>query len=144
MLLKFGAAHLLRGLNPSQQFDLGTLLPDLALQDGAEWLSVYAIGGAGAHYAQFDPRTLRSVELSSADTQEEWTRPFLQAAAPEGWTVFDLKALRPAAGRLGTLPTGVREILYGVDLVVVLTGSEPQHDLLPALPEGAAGHAPTH
>ena len=144
VLLKFGAAHLLRGLNPSRQFDLGTLLPDLALQDGAEWLSVYAIGGAGAHYAQFDPRTLRSVELSSADTQEEWTRPFLQAAAPEGWTVFDLKALRPAAGRLGTLPTGVREILYGVDLVVVLTGSEPQHDLLPALPEGAAGHAPTH
>ncbi len=134
VLLKFGAAHLLRGLNPSQQFDLGTLLPDLALADGAESLSLYAIGGAGARQAQFDPRVLRSVEIPLAEAQEAWTRPFLQAAAPEGWTVFDLRALRPDATRLGTLPPGVRDVLYGVDLVVVLAGSEPQHDLLP--PEG--------
>lgn len=134
VLLKFGADHMLRGLNPSNQFDLGTLLPDLALADGGLTLSLLVMGGAATRHAQIDPRVLRSVEVPVETAQSEWARPFVEAADQAQWTVFDLGALRPEVQRLGALPPDFRQVLYGVDLVVVLSGSGPQHDLLPGPP----------
>jgi hypothetical protein len=138
VLLKFGAAHLLRGLNPSNQFDLGTLLPDLALAGHGVGLSLYVMGGAGSRHAQFDPRVLQSVEAPGEATESEWARPFLEAADSAQWTVFDLGALRPQLQGWGNLSPDLKQVLYGVDLVVVLSGSGPQHDLLPG--GGGGGH----
>lgn len=131
VMFKFGAAHLIRGLNPSDQFDLGTMVPDLAEADGGVTMSLYVIGGAGTHHAQIDPRVLRSVDAPVEADESEWARAFAAAADPARWTVFDLRALRPKIQRVGALPPGFSQVLYGVDLVVVLSGSGPQHDLLP-------------
>ncbi len=134
VLFKFGAAHLIRGLNPSNQFDLGTLVPDLAEASGSAVVSLYALGGAGTRHAQIDPRVLRSVEAPVEAEESEWARAFAAAADPAQWTVFDLRALRPKVQGIGSLPPGFEQVLYGVDLVVVLSGSGPQHDLLPERP----------
>jgi hypothetical protein len=143
VLLKFGAAHLIRGLNPSNQFDLGTLLPDLAEADGGVALSLFVMGGAGARQAQFDPRVLRSVEAPAETAQSDWARPFVEAADPARWTVFDLQALRPQVQRLGGMHPSFNQLLYGVDLVIVLSGSGPQHDLFPGPPpRRGGGNAP--
>jgi hypothetical protein len=142
VLFKFGADHLIRGLNPSNQFDLGTLLPDLADVDRGMALSLYVMGGAGTRHAQFDPRVLRSVEVPVETDESEWARPFLQAADPARWTIFDLRALRPQIRGLTELPPGFSQVLYGVDVVVVLSGSGPQHDLLPGPPPHWGGTAP--
>lgn len=131
VLFKFGAAHLIRGLNPSNQFDLGTLVPDLAAMNRTEALSLYVLGGAGTRHAQIDPRVLRSVEAPVEAEESDWARAFAMAADPAQWTVFDLRALRPKLQGIGALPAGFEQVLYGVDLVVALSGSGPQHDLLP-------------
>jgi hypothetical protein len=137
VLLKFGADHLIRGLNPSEQFDLGTLVPDLALAEHGQSLTLYVMGGAGSHQAQFDPRVFCSVEVPGEANESEWAQPFLAAADSTRWTVFDVGALRPRLTGM-TLSSGLRQVLYGVDLVVVLSGSGPQHDLRPDC--GGASH----
>jgi hypothetical protein len=134
VLFKFGAAHLIRGLNPSRQFDLGTLLPDLAEAHGRAALSLYVIGGAGTHHAQIDPRVLRSFEAPAESNESDWARAFAAAADSTRWTVFDLRALRPQVQRLGDLNPEFSQVLYGADLLVVLSGSGPQHDLLVSTP----------
>lgn len=134
VLLKFGADHLMRGVNPVNQFDLGTLVPGLAETSGQESLSLYVMGGAGSLQAQIDPRVLRSVEVPVDHEASDCDRAFRAAADSTQWTIFDLRAVRPALLQFAALPAGCREVLYGVDLVVVLTGSGPQHDLVGGRP----------
>lgn len=57
---------------------------------------------------------------------------FARAAAGEGWTVFDVRALRGAVAWMAGVPDGVRRVVFGYDLVVVFAGDGAQHDLLEA------------
>ncbi len=133
VMLKFGASHLVRGRNFANTFDLGTVVPEVAEQEGGTALGILVIGGPGTTHAQVDPRVLRSVEAPVEPVASEWGRVFGQAADPERWTVFDLRPLR-RQGRFGPVPPDFTQVLYGFDLVVVLSRSGPQHDLLPARP----------
>lgn len=62
VLLKFGAAHLMRGRNLVNTYDLGSLLPELAERNGGLAFGVCAVGGPGTKQAQIDPRVMRSAE----------------------------------------------------------------------------------
>lgn len=131
VLLKFGASHLVRGRNFTNTFDLGSLLPELAEMDGGETFGLYVVGGPGTLRAQTDPRVMRSIEIPVQALAPEWARPFAEAADPERWTVFDLRTLRAdaGAGRLGSMAPPLVQVLYGFDVMVVLSKSGPQQDL---------------
>ena len=66
----------------------------------------------------------------------DWAKPFVDAADPDHWTVFDLRTLRAAAGsgRFGTLAPALVQMIFGFDALVVLSKSGPQHDLLSGRP----------
>jgi hypothetical protein len=57
---------------------------------------------------------------------EAWLAPVAAQALPAGWTVFDLRPLRPAlsAGRF-RVDEELRRTIFGFDALVVLTGSTP-------------------
>jgi len=131
VLLKFGASHLVRGRNFTNTFDLGSLLPELAEMDGGETFGLYVVGGPGTMRAQTDPRVMRSVGIPVQALASEWARPFADAADPERWTVFDLRSLRAdaGAGRFGPLPSPLVQVIFGFEVMVVLSKSGPQQDL---------------
>jgi hypothetical protein len=129
VMLRFGASHMVRGRTYTQVFDLGSLASELADAHGSRSFHVLMVAGAGTTHAVMDPRVLRSVEAPAEYAATAWARPFFDAALPQGWTVFDLRPLRPRIPRLGDIPDELRQTLYGFDAVVVLTGSGPQHDL---------------
>jgi hypothetical protein len=135
VLLKFGASHLQRGPNFTNTYDLGSLLPELAEKDGGEGLSIYVVGGPGTQRAQIDPRSMTSTPVPVQALAPAWMKPFADAADPEHWTLYDLRALRSmGTRRLAALAPQVREIILGFDAMVVLSGSTPQHDLITARP----------
>jgi hypothetical protein len=130
VMMKFGSSHMVRGRSFTQVFDLGTLASELADVNGSRSFGVLMLGGAGTSHAVIDPRVFRSMEVPVQI--EPWMQPFYDAADPARWTVIDLRPLRARVPSLGTLPDQTRQVLYGFDAIVILSGSGPQHDLLPA------------
>ena len=57
------------------------------------------------------------------------------AALTDGWTMFDLRPLRPLAdrGQLGDLAPAMERTIYGFDALIVLVGSRPG-TMLPGAP----------
>jgi len=129
VMMKFGASHMVRGRSFTNVFDLGTLASELADAHGGRSFGVLMMAGEGSRQAVIDPRVFRSGE--SPVEVEAWARPFHAAADPARWTVIDLRPIRARIPRLGDLPDDTRRVLYGFDAVVVLSGSGPQHDLVP-------------
>lgn len=127
VMMKFGSSHMVRGRSFTQVFDLGTLASELADVNGSRSFGVLMLGGAGTSHAVVDPRVFRSMEVPVE--VPAWAQPFYDAADPRRWTVIDLRPLRARIPRLGALPDQTRQVLYGFDAVVILSGSGPQHDL---------------
>lgn len=127
VMMKFGASHMMRGRTFTQVFDLGTLASELADVNGSRSFGVLMLGGAGTTHAVVDPRVFRSMEVPVEI--EPWAQPFYDAADPQQWTVLDLRPIRARIARLRDLPDATRQVLYGFDAVVILSGSGPQHDL---------------
>lgn len=56
VLIKLGANHLFRGLNRTRQYDVGTLLAQLAEVEGGTSFHLLIVGGPGGRRAQFQPQ----------------------------------------------------------------------------------------
>lgn len=127
MLLKFGAFHVERGLNGVRQHDVGWLAAALAEADGGRSFHILAVGGPGTQHAVFDIRTLRyrpqPVEWIEADAM----RPVREAIDSRDFVVFDLRPIRALIQdrRLRDVAAQLERIVFGFDVLVVLTGSGP-------------------
>ena len=126
VMMKFGASHMVRGRTFTNVFDLGTLASEIADVHGSRSFGVLMMAGAGSTQAVIDPRVFRSVEAPVDPAP--WAQAFYAAADPQRWTVIDLRPIRARIPRLGALPDELVQVLYGFDVVVVLSGSGPQHD----------------
>jgi len=125
VLLKFGANHMMRGRTFADVFDLGTFLPELAAENGlrAFQLLVVAPGGhvnrltpfsasADDRNAAYDPKHSRNLFFDPT--------PFLAAAEPDGWTLIDLRPLRPLLSGGKLVPDEpLRRVIWGYDAVLV-------------------------
>ncbi|HEX2203093.1 MAG TPA: hypothetical protein VHG91_07335, partial [Longimicrobium sp.] len=132
VILKFGANHLMRGRNLTSTYDLGSLLPELAAFNGTASFGVMVVGDRRGQHAEFDPRTFGYRAGAAEFAQNEWIAPLFAEADPAAWTVYDFRALRPLlyAGRLGTVPPRLTQLIFGFDAFVVLTGSGPSTSML--------------
>jgi erythromycin esterase-like protein len=131
VLMKFGATHMTRGRSMVNTYDLGTFLPELATLNGTHAFSVLLLARGGHVNAltpfsadesdakkAYDPAKTRNLELDPA--------PFFAAAANDGWTLFDLRKVRPkmTSKILGTdLP--LQRVIYGFDAVIVIPEATP-------------------
>ncbi len=142
VLVKLGAAHAYRGRNPSNTFDVGSLLPELAALSGSSAVGILVVGGRGSRQSLFDPATFDYAPVGNVYDGSAWIQPFYTAAGSTRWTSFDLRALRPLAGnrRLGTLPAATIQAIFGFDFLVVLDGSTPATPLSLVRPPWAVKH----
>lgn len=124
VMVKMGASHLPRGQKLlTNDFSTGNFLYELATARGTHSFHVMVVGGKGTKVATASPAGF-GTGPSAGDSPR--LAPLVAEALPEGWTVFDLRPLRPAhsSGRI-RLEEPLRRVVYGYDALVILTGSTP-------------------
>lgn len=124
VLVKLGASHAVRGRSMVEVFDLGTLLPELAVIEGSGSFSVLVLPGAGTEVARFDPANWAYVAGPAPDSYGEGFDAITRAAFDDAFTLIDLRPLRSVVGMRSAAPELLR-LLHGFDSVLVLTGSAP-------------------
>jgi|ERR1022692_3211627 hypothetical protein len=56
-------------------------------------------------------------------------RPVFENRLSDGWTVFDLRALRSGFATLGKVDEGLERASFGYDLLVVIPQASASHDV---------------
>ena len=127
VMLKFGASHMIRGRNVTEVFDLGNLASEMAATEGGKSFHLLVIGGPGTEHAIFNPMELRYVPAPVDLADEEGLGPIVGQPFPEGFTLIDLRPLRPlfSAARTKKSDPELMRIVHGFDAILVLTGSRP-------------------
>jgi len=127
---KLGASHLVRGLNPNEVFDIGTLAPELAEAAGGRTFHLMVLPGRGAPVAVLDPSKWRYMASTPKDGYMKGLDPILGAAHADAFTLIDLRPLRPLLGfwSPGTDPELMRTV-HGYDMLLVMTGSSASSNL---------------
>jgi hypothetical protein len=102
VLLKFGAFHVYRAVNPAGGFGIGHYVAGFAEKTGA-----------------------RSLHLQLVDTNASPATRHLQAVVsyrlPSEWTLFDLRPLRRDFNTLaGRNNTGLATLVFGIDMLIVV------------------------
>lgn len=123
VLLKFGAYHAYKSINPLDQRDLGAYVAERADGEGVTALHIMVLGAKGteAGYAGVG----RPVAVKAFDMMDEkgpdWRKDVALArpagAAPEAWMLVDLRALR--AKGLKSAPPEWRELALGYDIAIL-------------------------
>ncbi len=111
VLLKLGHWHIIRGLNWGRQFTLGDFAANLARANDQKALSI-------ALYLNNDSGNYGVLK------QYPDYEPFARAALPNGWTLLDLRPLRPfvQAGRI-RLNAEQERIVLGFDLALLISNT---------------------
>jgi len=131
LLVKVGAYHAYKGVNPMRSRELGNHLAELAEAAGERSLHLLVIAGAGEQ-AQFAGvgRPPASVPITVAgDDGIPALAPLVEIAAQHpAWSLFDLRPLRPRYHALTVADPELDRLVQGFDLVLVIpkgTASRP-------------------
>lgn len=122
VLMKFGAYHLYKSVNPLNQRDIGAYVAERAEGEGVTALHIMVAGARGfyAAYAGVGrPTAERAFDMDSEAA--DWRKDVVLAqptdAAPGSWMLVDLRALR--AGGLQNAPEEWRELALGYDIAIL-------------------------
>ncbi|QDH73436.1 hypothetical protein [Brevundimonas sp. M20] len=122
VLMKFGAWHLYKSLNPLNQRDIGAYVAERAEGEGVTALHIMVAGARGSYagYAGVGrPTSERAFDMDSEDA--DWRKDVVLArpgdAAPGSWMLVDLRALR--AGGLSNVPEDWRDLALGYDIALL-------------------------
>ena len=131
VLFKMGASHMLRGRNVTEVFDLGNLVSEMAAAEGSQSFHLLVAGGDGTQHAIFNPMSL-AYEPAPVDlVAEAGLRVITGQVLPAGYTLIDLRPLRPllSAARTKTVDPELMRMVHGFDAVLILTGSHASQGL---------------
>jgi hypothetical protein len=124
-----GGSHLVRGLNMTDTFDLGTLVPELLAASGGKSFHLMVLPGPGTQTASLDPTKFVYVP-GNRDQYGKGMELFDQAIIPGKFTLFDTAPLRPIADSYyDDVPLPIWRVIHGFDAVLVLTGSHASANL---------------
>ncbi|CUS45573.1 hypothetical protein MGWOODY_Smn467 [hydrothermal vent metagenome] len=122
LLMKFGAMHAYKSINPLNQRDLGAYVAERAEGEGASALHIMVLGARGseASYAGVGrPAAVRSFDMK--DEGPDWRKDVALArpagAAPGSWMLVDLRTLRSEG--LASAPQEWRELALGYDIAIL-------------------------
>jgi len=129
LFIKMGASHLVRGVNMSDVFDVGTLVPELAAARDGTTFHMLVLPGPTSQTANLDPTKFLYVP-GNRDEYGGGMDIFDKAILPDTFTLFDTAPLRPiASSSSGDVPLPLWRVIHGFDAVLVMTGSKPSLNL---------------
>jgi hypothetical protein len=125
IIVKFGASHLFKGVNDLHDLNLGNYIAEAAQMEGQDSLHILVLGAGGkvSAFTKYGQPTHIEDDSAATDPQFRWMEPFKAAQLPGQWTLYDLRALRYK--NLGPLDSGLRRILDGYDLLVIVPEFTP-------------------
>ncbi|MBI1683902.1 TraB/GumN family protein [Caulobacter hibisci] len=124
VLLKFGANHAYKSLNPLNQRDLGAYVAERAEGEGVSALHIIVLGARGsvAVYGGVGrPAVVRSfdrVDDKGSDWRKDATLAKAADAAPGSWMLVDLRMLRTKS-LLASAPAEWRDLALGYDIAIL-------------------------
>lgn len=132
MLVKIGAYHAFKGINPLRSRELGNFLAEVAELLGSRSLHLLVVGGQGeqSRFAGIGrPPETAPIAVATPEGGLPALAPFVEIAARhERWSLFDLRPLRPLYRKLSPIDPELERLVYGFDLVLVIprgTASRP-------------------
>lgn len=133
VMLKAGGEHAFKGVNPLLNRDLGNHVAELAEGHGGTSVHIIIIA-AGGEQLMFAgagaPMKPMAINAMGRDSQLSAFQPVVEEALKhEGWSLFDLRPLRPIAQRLKMGPEFERVVL-GFDFAVIVPKGDPSHEIM--------------
>jgi hypothetical protein len=132
VLLKFGAYHVYRGLNPVHGSGIGNYVAEFAEAQGAQSLHIYlmAVKGSQPIYPrQGQPAQLRPFNYAD-QPGSRYLQPIFSNLLPSDWTMFDLRPLRQdlnAPG--GATSPDLATLVFGYDILVMIPEGTPSTEI---------------
>jgi hypothetical protein len=132
VLLKFGALHGYRGLNPVGGSGIGNYVSEFAAGQGVESLHIYLMAVKGAQ--PIFPRAGQPAQLRPFNLAEEpdsrYLQPLFSNLLPSDWTMFDLRPLRQFTGApaVSSNPQ-MATLIFGYDIVVIVPEGTPTTEI---------------
>jgi hypothetical protein len=132
VLLKFGAYHVYKGLNPVHGSGIGNYVAEFAEAQGAQSLHVYLMAVKGSqpiHPGVGQPAQRRPFNLEE-QPGFRYLQPIFSNLLPSDWTMFDLRPLRQdlnAAG--GATNPDLATLVFGYDILVMIPEGTPSTEI---------------
>jgi hypothetical protein len=135
-MIKMGESHVMRGLNWTAGYDVGSLVHEVATLRGGKAFALCCGGGIGSHHGITDP-TVFSTQDAPVDMFEEMGLGFLANAVTQpGPMVIDARPLRARIAGPTTFAAlaspEAAKVIFSFDAVVVWNGSTATRQLVPA------------
>ena len=131
VLLKFGAYHVYRGLNPVHGSGIGNYVAEFAEGQGAQSLHIYLMpvkGSQPIYPRAGQPAPLRPFNLED-DPGFRYLQPVFSNLLPSDWTMFDLRPLRQDLNRPGAMNADLATLVFGFDILVMVPESRPSTEI---------------
>jgi hypothetical protein len=132
VLLKLGAYHVYRGLNPVRGSGIGNYVAEFAEGQGAQSLHVRLMAVKGSQ--PIHPRVGQPAQLRPFNREDEPGSRYLQSMfsnlLQSDWTMFDLRPLRQdlnAPG--GAIHSDLATLVFGYDILVVVPEGTPSTEI---------------
>ena len=132
VLLKFGAFHGYRGLNPVHGSGIGNYVAEFAEGQGAQSLHIQLFAVKGSQ--PIHPRVGQPAERRPFSLEEQpgtrYLQPMLRNLLPSDWTMFDLRPLRQDFKATGAAPNpDLAALVFGYDLLVIVPEGTPSREI---------------
>jgi hypothetical protein len=133
VLLKFGAWHMYKGINPLRNNDVGNFVTELADGQGANSLHIIIMGvkGSQLRFAGIG-RPYQPADFNLAEDKDSdflFLQPMFANLEREGWTMFDLRGLRKGFHSLEPVDKEMERIIFGYDLMVLIPNATPSKQI---------------
>jgi hypothetical protein len=133
VLFKFGAWHMYKGMNPLRNNDMGNFVTELADGQGATSLHIVILGvkGSQLRFAGIG-RPYQAADLNLAENKDSdflFLKPMFDSLESEGWTMFDLRALRKGFRSLEPVDKEMERMVFGYDLMVLIPNPTPSKQI---------------
>jgi hypothetical protein len=128
VLVKLGAWHMYRGLNPLRSSELGNMIGEAAEAHAVEAVNILALGVKGQQLAPQGvarPQRAVALDLAGADSDFKFLAPFFAAMDARSWTLFDLRPLR--VGKLGSIDAELERVIFGYDFLLLIPDPNAEH-----------------
>jgi hypothetical protein len=132
ILLKFGAYHVYRGLNPVHGSGIGNYVAEFAEGQGAQSLHVYLMPLKGSQ--AIHPRVGQHAQRHPFNHEDEPRSRYLQSMFSNllrsDWTMFDLRPLRRDHNTPGgAIDPDLATLVFGFDILVIVPEGTPSTEI---------------
>jgi hypothetical protein len=124
VLLKTGAWHMYKGINPLRNNDMGNFVTELADGQGTTSLHIMILGvkGSQLRFAGIG-RPYQAGDFNLAEDKDSdflFLKPMFDNLETTDWTMFDLRGLRQGFRSLEPVDKEMERLIFGYDLLILI------------------------